>query len=120
MNENTLLALLESQEAEANAKAEWIAAWTEANLPLLLAGQLDTDAATLLVEVNSDRAAQLNQAIYLLMVSGDKVPLTLQIQQVLDEGLTDLAHDAWGYHLADLHDQMNAEQWEQYQHRSAA
>jgi hypothetical protein len=54
------------------------------------------------------------------MVSGDKVPLTLQIQQVLDEGLTDLAHDAWGYHLADLHDQMNAEQWEQYQHRSAA
>lgn len=47
-NETTLLALLESQEAEANAKAEWIATWTEANLPLLLAGQLDTDAANVL------------------------------------------------------------------------
>lgn len=119
-NETALLALLESQEAEANAKAEWIATWTEASLPLLLAGQLDTDAATLLAEVDDDRAAQLNQAIYLLMVSGDKVPLTLQIQQVLNAGLNALAQEAWGYHVAELHDAMSDEQWEQYQHRSAA
>ncbi|MGY3892875.1 hypothetical protein [Aeromonas enterica] len=120
MNENTLQALLESQEAEANAKAEWIAAWTEENLPQLLAGQLDIDAATLLAEVDAERATQLNQAIYLLMVSGDKVPLTMLIQQVLDAGLNALAQDAWGYHLAALHDAMSDDQWEQYRHRSAA
>lgn len=119
-NENAILALLESQEAEANAKAKWVAEWCEENLPLLLAGQLDTDPFTLLAESNSERATQLNQAIYLLMVSGDKVPLTMQIQQVLDEGLALLAQEAWGYHLAELHDVMSEEQWEQYQHRSAA
>ncbi|WP_336751797.1 hypothetical protein [Aeromonas hydrophila] len=116
----TLLALLESQEAEAKAKAEWIAEWSEENLPLLLAGQLDTDAATLLAEVDAERATQLNQAIYLLMVSGDKVPLTLQIQQVLDAGLNALAQEAWRDHLATLHDIMSDEQWELYQQRSAA
>lgn len=119
-NETALLALLESQEAEANAKAEWIAKWTEASLPLLLAGQLDTDAATLLAEVDAERAAQLNQAIYLLMVSGDKVPLTLLIQQVLVAGLSTLAQQAWNDHVAQLHDAMSEEQWEQYQDRRNA
>ncbi|WDF91736.1 hypothetical protein [Aeromonas hydrophila] len=114
-NETALLALLESQEAEVNAKAEWIAEWSEENLPLLLAGQLETDAATLLAEVNAERATQLNQAIYLLMVSGDKVPLTLQIQQVLNAGLDALAQEAWSNHLAALHDAMSDELWEQYQ-----
>ncbi|MGY3941467.1 hypothetical protein [Aeromonas tecta] len=70
MNENTLLALLESQEAEANAKAEWIAAWTEASLPLLLTGELDTDAATLLAEVDADRTAQFNQSIFPMDTGG--------------------------------------------------
>lgn len=119
-SEATLLALLESREAEANAEAEWVAQWVEANFPLLLAGQLDTDAATLLAEVDAERATQLNQAIYLLMVSGDKVPLTLQIQQVLGAGLHALAKQAWNDHVAQLHDAMSEEQWEQYQHRSAA
>lgn len=114
-NETALLALLESQEAEANAEAEWIAQWVEANLPLLLAGQLDTDAATLLAEVDTDRAVQLNQAIYLLMVSGDKVPLTQLAQQVLDAGLSTLAQQAWNDHVAQLHDAMSEEQWQQYQ-----
>ncbi|MBQ4672915.1 hypothetical protein [Aeromonas dhakensis] len=119
-NETALLALLESKETEANAKAEWIADWSEENLPLLLAGQLETDAATLLAEVNAERATQINQAIYLLMISGDKVPLTLQIQQVLYAGLHSLAQDAWSNHLAALHDAMSDEQWEHYQQRSAA
>lgn len=119
-NETTLLALLESREAEANAEAEWIAEWVEANFPLLLAGQLDTDAATLLAEVDAERATQLNQAIYLLMVSGDKVPLTLQIQQVLDAELSTLAQQAWNDHVTQLHDAMSDEQWEHYQQRSAA
>lgn len=119
-NETALLALLESREAEANAEAEWVAQWVEANFPLLLTGQLDTDAATLLAEVDADRAAQLNQAIYLLMVSGDKVPLTQLVQQVLDAGLSTLAQQAWNDHVAQLHDAMSDEQWEQYQHRSAA
>jgi len=119
-SEATLLALLESREAEANAEAEWVARWVEANFPLLLAGQLDTDAATLLAEVDAERATQLNQAIYLLMVSGDKVPLTLQIQQVLDAELSTLAQQAWNDHVAQLHDAMSDEQWEHYQQRSAA
>lgn len=119
-SEATLLALLESREAEANAEAEWVAEWVESNLLLLLTGQLDTDAATLLAEVDADRAAQLNQAIYLLMVSGDKVPLTQLVQQVLDAGLSTLAQQAWNDHVAQLHDAMSEEQWQQYQHRSAA
>lgn len=117
-NETTLLALLESREAEANAEAEWVAKWVESNLPLLLTGQLDTDAATLLAEADDDRATQLNQAIYLLMVSGDKVPLTLLIQWVMDIALKAMAEQAWNNHVAQLHDAMSAEQWEQYQHRS--
>lgn len=114
-SETTLLALLESREAEANAEAEWVARWVETNLPLLLTGQLDTDAATLLAEADPERAAQLNQAIYLLMVSGDKVPLTRLIQQVMDTALKAMAKQAWNDHVAQLHDAMSEEQWEQYQ-----
>lgn len=119
-NEHTLLALLDSEEAEANAKAEWIAEWVETNSLLLLSGQLDIDAATLLAEVNTDRATQLNQAIYLLMVSGDKVPLTLLIEQLLAEGLTYLACNAWGNHLAELEEAMSELDFEQYLQRNAA
>ena len=119
-HEHILLALLDSEEAEANAKAEWIAEWVEANSLLLLSGQLDIDAATLLAEVNTDRATQLNQAIYLLMVSGDKVPLTLLIEQLLAEGLTYLACNAWGNHLAELEEAMSELDFEQYLQRNAA
>lgn len=42
------------------------------------------------------------------------------IDQVVDAGLAELAEEAWGYHLAALHDAMSEEQWEQYQDRSAA
>lgn len=117
MNDNIMQALLESREAEANAEAEWIAQWVDDNTPLLLAGLLDTDAATLLAEVDADRATQLNQAIYLLMMSGDKVPLTQVIQQVMDAALKGMAQQAWGYHLADLHDAMSDEQWDRYNGR---
>ena len=82
--------------------------------------QLDTDAATLLAEVDPERAAQLNQAIYLLMASGDKVPLTQIIQQLMDAALKAMAKQAWNDHVAQLHDAMSDEQFEQYQHRSAA
>lgn len=99
--DNEMLALLESQEAEANAKAEWIAEWCDANRPLLLAGQLETDLSTLLAEVNHDQGLQLNQ-------------------QLMDAALAALAKEEWGCHLAALHDAMSEEQWEQYQHRSAA
>lgn len=119
-NEHTLLALLDSEEAEANAKAEWIAEWVEANNLLLLSGQLDIDAATLLAEVNTGRATQLNQAIYLLMVSGDKVPLTLLVEQLLAEGMTYLAGNAWGNHLAELEEAMSELDFEQYLQRNAA
>ncbi|HHQ4611930.1 TPA: hypothetical protein ACSP2F_000016 [Aeromonas veronii] len=119
-NETALLALLESREAEANAKAEWIAEWVATNRPLLMAGMLSTDPATLLCELNPDQHRQYNQAIWLLMNDGDHSHLAQFVQQVVDAGLSDLANEAWGYHLADLHDAMSDEQFEQYQHRSAA
>ena len=75
--ESALLALLESREAEANAKAEWIAEWVATNRPLL-------------------------------------------IQQVMDTALKAMAKQAWNDHVAQLHDAMSEEQWQQYQHRSAA
>lgn len=113
--ESALLALLESREAEANAKAEWIAEWVATNRPLLMAGMLSTDPATLLCELNPDQHRQYNQAIWLLMHDGEQTPLMQFIQQVVDAGLAELAQEAWGYHLADLHDAMSEEQWRQYQ-----
>lgn len=114
-NETALLALLESREAEANAKAEWVAEWCSANHPLLLAGMLGTDPATLLGELNADQHRQYNQAIWLMMNDGEQAPLMQFIQQVVDAGLTDLAQEAWRNHLAALHDAMSDEQREQYQ-----
>ena len=119
-NETALLALLESQEAEASAKAEWIAEWTATNRPLLLAGQLETDLSTLLAEVNHDQGLQLNQAMFLLMTEGDPTPLMQLTKQLMDAVLAALAKEAWGYHLAALHDAMSDQQWEQYQQRRAA
>ena len=119
-NETALLALLESQEAEANAKAEWIAEWCDANRPLLLAGQLETDLSTLLREVNHDQGLQLNQAMFLLMTEGEPAPLMQLTKQLMDAALAALAKEAWGYHLAALHDAMSEEQWEQYQDRRNA
>ncbi|WP_323914827.1 hypothetical protein [Aeromonas veronii] len=113
--ESALLALLESREAEANAKAEWIAEWVATNRPLLMAGMLSTDPSTLLCELNNDQHRQYNQAIWLLMNDGDHSHLVQFVQQVVDAGLSDLANEAWGYHLADLHDAMSEEQWQQYQ-----
>ena len=119
-NDTTLLALLESREAEANAKAEWIAQWVATNRPLLMEGMLSTDPATLLCELNPDQHRQYNQAIWLLMNDGDHSHLVQFVQQVVDAGLSDLAHDAWGNHLAELQTAMSDEQFERYQHRSAA
>lgn len=119
-SETTLLALLDSKEAEANAKAEWIAEWVEAHLLPLLSGELDIDAATLLAEVNASQATQLNQAIYLLIVSDDKVPLTLLVEQLLAEGLAYLARNAWGNHVAELEEAMSDLEFEQYLRRNAA
>lgn len=119
-NETALLALLESREAEASAKAEWIAEWVEANQHPLLEGQLETDLSTLLAEVNHDQSLQLNQAMFLLMTEGDPAPLMQLTKQLMDAALAALAKAAWRSHLAALHDAMSEEQWEQYQHRSAA
>ena len=121
--ENEMLALLESREAEANAEAEWIADWCDANRPLLLAEMLETDPATLLGELNADQHRQYNQTIC-RMLGDDDEQLQLQlkqfIRQVVDAGLTGLAKAAWKDHVAALHAAMSEEQWEQYQHRSAA
>ncbi|MDO2950583.1 hypothetical protein [Aeromonas simiae] len=113
--DSTLLAMMESKEAEANAKAEWIAEWVSNSRPLLLTGQLDTDAATLLAEVDADQACQLNQAIWLLMKDGEQAPLMQLMENLMGTALADLANDAWSNYTAELQDTMSDEQWEQYQ-----
>lgn len=118
--EHILLAMLESKEAQANAKAEWIAEWCDANLQLLLTEELDTDPATLLGELNADQHCQFNEAICLMIRDDAPVPLKQFIKEVLYDGLADLAKEPWNNHLAELEDAMSEEQWEQYQHRSAA
>ena len=119
-NETALLALLESQEAEASAKAEWIAEWVEANQHPLLAGQLETDLSTLLAEVNHDQGLQLNQAMFLLMTESEPAPLMQLTKQLMDAALAAMAEEAWGCHTADLQTAMSEEQWEQYQDRRNA
>ena len=118
-SETTMLALLESREAEANAKAEWIAEWTATNRPLLLAGQLETDPATLLGELGSDQHRQYNLAIC-RMLGGDDAQLKQFIQQVVDTGLAELAKAAWSDHVAALHNAMSEDQFDKYLQRSAA
>ena len=83
-------------------------------------GQLETDLSTLLAEVNHDQGLQLNQAMFLLMTEGEPAPLMQLTKQLMDAALAALAKEAWGYHLAALHDAMSEEQFERYQHRSAA
>ena len=118
-NETYLLALLESREAEANAKAEWIAEWCDANRPLLLAEMLETDPATMLGELNADQHRQLNQVIRRALGDDDD-QLKPFIRQVVDAGLTGLAQAAWRSHVAALLNAMSEEQWEQYQDRRNA
>ena len=118
-NETALLALLESREAEANTEAEWVAEWCDANHPLLLAGLLKTDPATLLGELGSVQHRQYNLAIC-RMLGGDDAQLKQFIQQVVDAGLAELAKAAWNDHVAALHNAMSEEQFDKYLQRSAA
>lgn len=115
--ENDILRLLEGKEAEASAKAEFVANFVELNRSKLIAGELETDVATLLAEVDYDEAILLNQAAYLLMKEGESGPLMQLINKLIDDELAALADEAWGYHLAELHDEMSHEQWERYNNR---
>lgn len=93
--------------------------WVESNQPLLLAGMLETDPATLLGELGSDQHRQYNLAIC-RMLGGDDAQLKQFIQQVVDTGLAELAKAAWNDHVAALHNAMSEDQWEQYQDRRNA
>ncbi|MGL5219599.1 MAG: hypothetical protein ACRC8G_08995 [Plesiomonas shigelloides] len=114
---NDILRILESKETEANARAEFVANFVELNRSKLIAGEMDTDVATLLAEVDFDEAACLNQAAHLLMKEGEPGPMMQLINKLIDDELAALADEAWGYHLAELHDAMSAEQWDRYNNR---
>lgn len=115
--ENDILRIMESKESEANAKAEFVANYVELYRSKLISGEMDTDVATLLAEVNYDEAIYLNRAAYLLMKDGELGPMIQIINKIIDDELTALAGEAWGYHLAELHDAMSSEQWERYNNR---
>lgn len=117
MHENDILRIMESKEAEANAKAEFVANFVEMNRSKLIAGEMDTDVATLIAEVDFDEAIYLNKAAYLLMKEGESGPMMQLINKLIDDELVSLAGEAWGYHLAELHDAMSSEQWERYNNR---
>lgn len=117
MHENDILRLLEGKEAEATAKAEFVASYVELNRNKLIAGELESDVATLLAEANGDESMQINQAAYLLLKDGEPGPMVQIINKLIDDELSMLADSAWGYHLAELHDAMSAEQWELYNNR---
>lgn len=115
--ENDILRLLEGKEAEATAKAEFVANYVELFRDKLIAGEMDTDVATLLAEVDCDEAICLNQAVYLLMMEGEPEPMMQLMNKLIDDEVAALADTAWGYHLAELHDEMSSEQWERYNNR---
>lgn len=117
MHENDILCIMESKEAEANAKAEFVANYVEMNRCKLIAGEMDTDVATLLAEVDYDEAIYLNQATCLLMKEGEHGPMMQLINKLIGDELTALADEAWGYHLAELHDAMSSDQWGRYNNR---
>lgn len=117
MHENDILRILESKEAEENAKAEFVANYVELYRSKLIAGEMDTDVATLLAEVDYDEAIYLNQAAYLLLKEGEPGPMMQIINKLIDDELSMLADSAWGCHLADLHDEMSAEQWARHNNR---
>lgn len=117
MHENDILRIMESKESEANAKAEFVANFVEMNRGKLIAGEMDTDVATLLAEVDYDEAIYLNRAAYLLMKEGEPEPMMQLISKLVDDELAALADEAWGYHLAELHDAMSADQWDRYNNR---
>lgn len=118
--ENDILRIMEGKEAEANAKAEFVANFVDLNRSRLIAGEMDADVATLLAEANGDESMQINQAAYLLLKDGEPGPMMQLINKLIDDDLAALAEEAWGYHLAELHDEMSAEQFEKYQRRCNA
>lgn len=117
MHENDILRILESKESKVNARAEFVANYVELYRSKLIAGEMDTDVATLLAEVDFDEAIHLNQAAYLLMKEGESGPMIQLINKLIDDELAALSDEAWGCHLAELHDAMSQEQWERYNNR---
>lgn len=117
MQESDILTILESKESEANARAEFVANFVELNRGKLISGEMDTDVATLLAEVNCDEAIFLNQAVYLLIGEGETGQMMQFINKLVDDELAALADEAWGYHLAELHEAMSSDQWDRYNNR---
>lgn len=117
MHESDILRLLEGKEAEATAKAEFVASYVEMNRSKLIDDEMDTDVATLLAEVDYDEAIDLNQAAYLLIKEGEPGQMMQLINKLIDDELAALADEAWGYHLAELHEAMSSDQWDRYNNR---
>lgn len=121
-NETALLALLESREAEANARDEWISEWCANQRAAFVR---DTDPIDLPINISYDhgisydheaRAADAIRA----QLAGDHLPLTMVLHDMIDAALEEEALGAWLNFTAELQTAMSDQQWEQYQQRSAA
>lgn len=119
-NEDVLLAMLESKEAEADARAVYVAKWVEEHRQALLDERLEMDVATLLAEADYDTTPRINKAVKLLLTQQDQAQMTALLEEMITTALTAIAQTAWDDQVAALHDTMSDEQWEQYQQRSAA
>ncbi|MGL4715400.1 MAG: hypothetical protein ACRCWL_05760 [Aeromonas sp.] len=115
--ENTLLALLESKEAENAARDEWISEWCANQRAAFIR---DADPIELLINISYDHEARTQQAIR-DQLAGDHLELTLVLHDMIDEALKEDALGAWLNHTAALQSAMSEEQFERHQrNRSAA
>lgn len=120
IHEDMLLALLDSKEAEQQAREEWMAQWAADNRLNLIRSRLDTTSDTLAAQVNHEQAQRLCQAFAQILLEDSHALLAPLLNELIDAALLDLAADAWSNHRAQLEDGMSEEAWERYQQRSAA
>ncbi|EHA1065500.1 hypothetical protein [Aeromonas sobria] len=114
-NEHTLLALLDSEEAEANAKAEFVVEFVNSCM--------DRADHKLLWEIITLTSGEQERAISTAIFAywnAETANLREEMNSAILAHFTALADKEWKSHTAVCQDAMNAEQWEQYQHRSAA
>lgn len=119
-NENVLLAMLESKEAEADARAVYVAEWVEEHHQALLDSDVEIDFYTLFAEAKLDIVPCINKAAKLLLTQQDHTQMTSLLDEMLIRDLTAIALNLWNAQVATLQDTMSDEQWEQYQQRNAA
>ncbi len=115
--EQTILAMIEGREQEAEHKAQWIAEWVGANQPKTLGEFQAIDPTSMLGEISPDEAREYVQAIHQLMSIGNPAPMIALMRKVFDSGLQCMAEGAWSDYSAGCEDSMASDQFDKYRER---